>query len=266
MLSQFLTIGVLGGMGPEATNRLCARITQLTPASRDQDHIPVICYNNPRIPSRLEAAEQDGQPPLPELIRTARVLEAAGANFIVVPCNSAHTYYGDLQASVGIPIINIVDEVARFIRRELPEIREVGVMASAPTINNRLYDEALADHDITVSVPDEQQQQQVIQAIHGENGVKAGFINEPAKILTTIGAQIIDGGAQAIVVGCTEISVAFAQHPPAFQCIDSLDVLARVAVEKAIEGIYTDGKYSHHSSRRRRRVHSRLSRLEVQRR
>jgi aspartate racemase len=266
VLSEFLTIGVLGGMGPEATNRLCARITQLTPATRDQEHIPVICYNNPRIPSRLDAAAHEGQTPLPELIRTARVLEAAGANFIVLPCNSAHIYLAELQASVGIPIINIIDEVVRFIRRQLPEIREVGVMASTPTINNRLYHEALADHYIEIQVPNEEQQEQVIEAIHGKNGVKAGFIIEPARMLTSIGEHITANGAEAIVVGCTEISVAFAQHPPAFKYIDSLDVLARVAVEKATKGIYTDGKYSLHSSRRRRRVHSRLSGVEVQRR
>ena len=266
MLSEFLTIGVLGGMGPEATNRLCARITQLTPAARDQEHIPVICYNNPRIPSRLDAVVHDAHSPLPELIRTARVLEAAGANFLVLPCNSAHTYLAELQASVGIAIINMVDEVARAIRREMPEIREVGVMASTPTINNRLYHEALADQYIEINVPTEEQQEQVIEAIHGEHGVKAGFIIEPARILTTIGEQIMSTGAEAIVVGCTEISVAFAQHPPAFKCIDSLDVLARVAVEKATKGIYSDGKYPLHSSRRRRRVHSRLSGIEVQRR
>ena len=83
-MKKVLTIGILGGMGPEATNRLAELITLVTPAARDQDHIPVITYNNPRIPSRVEAIIHGGPSPAAELIRTAQVLERSGAGLLVM--------------------------------------------------------------------------------------------------------------------------------------------------------------------------------------
>ncbi len=129
-----LTIGVLGGMGPEATNRLCALITACTPATKDQDHIPVITYNNSLILERVGAVSGRTESPVPEIIRTARVLEKAGAEILLMPCNLAHHFIIEVQTSVNIPVLNMIEETVNFAVAHYPNLRNVGLLASTPTI------------------------------------------------------------------------------------------------------------------------------------
>ena len=111
-------IGILGGMGPEATVDLFREITRLTPAEKDQDHVPVLVYSNSKIPDRTTAMLEGGEDPMPALIESARVLERAGAGVLVIPCNTAHYYLPELQKKVGIPILNMIVETLReFVKR-----------------------------------------------------------------------------------------------------------------------------------------------------
>ena len=110
-----LTIGILGGMGPEATNLLCQEIVNLTPAQKDQEHIPFIVINNPQIPDRTQALLYNGESPIPSMLKSAKTIESAGADFIILPCNTAHNFIPNIQSKINIPFINMIEETAKLV-------------------------------------------------------------------------------------------------------------------------------------------------------
>ena len=237
-MTSVSTIGVLGGMGPEATNRLCALITALTPVAKDQDHIPVITYNNSLIPDRVGAADGLSESPLPEMVRTARVLERAGAGLLVMPCNLAHLFIEELQREIQIPILNMIEETTRFVIAQYPSLRRVGLLASAPTIRHRLYESSFDKHQRVVIVPEPAAQQAlVMEAIYGPRGIKRGHKDEPRALLTEAAQQLLNKGAELIIAGCTEVSLVLGDGQAAFDVVDPLEAVARVAVERARAGV-----------------------------
>ena len=109
------TVGILGGMGPEATVDLMQRVIDATPAIDDVDHIRMLVDNNPKVPSRIKALiDVTGKSPAPCMIDMARGLEKQGADFLVIPCNTAHHYYSDVAAAVDIPVINLIELTADY--------------------------------------------------------------------------------------------------------------------------------------------------------
>jgi aspartate racemase len=235
-MSKILTIGVLGGMGPEATNQLCALITANTAVSRDQDHIPVITYNNSRIPERVAAVRGDAGAldPVPEMSRTAQVLERAGAELLLMPCNLAHFFIADVQAGVRIPVLNMIEETVNYTVAKYPQCRRVGLLASTPTIQCGIYERAFRKHDKELLVPDAgEQEDKVMRAIYGSEGIKGGQKTVPRKLLTDAAESLIGRGAEVIIAGCTEVSLVLSPENPSFIVIDPLAIIARVAVAHA---------------------------------
>src|SRR5689334_7763772 len=106
---QERVLGVLGGMGPLASAQFMARLTLLTPAAHDQDHVPAVLWSDPRVPDRTAARLAGGADPLPWLLRGIRGLEAAGCGAIAIPCNTAHGWYEPMQAATRLPILHIVE-------------------------------------------------------------------------------------------------------------------------------------------------------------
>lgn len=235
-MSNFATIGILGGMGPEATNRVCSLITAATPATKDQDHIPVITYNNSRIPDRVSGLRGDGESPLPEMIRTAQVLEQAGADILLLPCNLAHAYLGDLRRAVRIPILDMIEETVKFIAANHPQCLRVGLLASTPTLEFGIYEEAFRSHDQVSLIlpPPDIQESKVMKAIYGAEGIKSGHKAGPHRLLIEAAHSLADQGAELIVAGCTEVSLLLNQQNSPLGVIDPLQVIARVAVEWAL--------------------------------
>jgi aspartate racemase len=113
-------IGILGGMGPEATLDFYRHIINLTPAVIDQDHIRVLIYSNAKIPDRTEAITADGDSPLFELIESAKLLERSGAGIIAMPCNAAHYFLPQMQKEISIPILDMIEETCRALRECRP--------------------------------------------------------------------------------------------------------------------------------------------------
>ncbi|HEX8423676.1 MAG TPA: amino acid racemase [Pyrinomonadaceae bacterium] len=235
-MSKILNIGVLGGMGPEATNQLCALITANTPVERDQDHIPVITYNNPRIPERVAAVRrlEGALSPVPEMSRTAQVLERAGASFLLLPCNLAHYFIAEVQASVRIPVLNMIEETVNFTVENYPQCRHVGILASTPTIECGLYDRAFRRHDRQLLVPDAvEQEEKVMKAIYGSEGIKCGHKTKPRNLLKDAAERLAERGAEVIIAGCTEVSLVLSAENSPFVVIDPLEIIARVAIAHA---------------------------------
>jgi len=228
------TIGILGGMGPEATLDCFAKIIKNTPAKKDQEHLRVIIDSNPKIPDRPAAIIGKGKSPVPALIHGCRCLQLAGADFIIIPCVTAHFFLEEIRREVKLPILSILDVVTETIVREYPQITNVGLLAITPTINSGLFQKRLAADNIQTLVPDEVGQSTVMAAVAD---IKK---TQPARSRAQITADLIataEGlalrGARGIVAGCTEIPLALKPEHLAVPCFDALTILARAAIFKA---------------------------------
>jgi aspartate racemase len=227
------TIGILGGMGPEATVYLFDLIVKKTRADKDGDHIPMIIMNNPEIPDRTAAIIGEGDSPLPLLNKTARDLEMAGADFLVMPCVTAHFYYPDIEKKISIPFIHMIRETVNHLVETLPELKIFGLLATTGTLQTRLFQQGLQKVKKEVIIPDPEKQKRVMEAIYGKEGIKAGFKESPGKILSQMAAHLEKNGAQAIIAGCTEIGLVI-EHldidPPK---IKPLHILASASIKMA---------------------------------
>jgi aspartate racemase len=219
-------VGVIGGMGPEATVDLMRRVIAKTQAEDDQDHVHLLVESNPKIPSRIaHLIEGTGVDPTPELIRIAQNLQRAGAQALAIPCNTAHGYADAIKRSVSIPMLDMValtvDEVAAR-----GKVRSVGLLASTAVINTKLFATALSAKGIEVVLPPRQEQvMALIKAVkRGDTGAK---MQESLGML----AAELAGKSDLLLVACSELSVIAAGIDAPF--VDSLDVLAQAVVDFA---------------------------------
>jgi len=223
-------------MGPEATNKLCHDIVNQTPANKDQDHIPMIVFNNPKIPDRTDSILYQGKNPLPELVATAINLESAGAGFIIMSCNTAHYFIKDIQAHINIPILNMIKETVNFVKKNYPDVKRVGLLATTGTIYSGLYADEFKASDIEVIVPSEKTQEEaVMEAIYGKKGIKAKYILTPRLILKEVAELLLSKGAEIIIMGCTEIALVLKQRKLGFVAIDPSKIIAKIAIKNALE-------------------------------
>ena len=224
-------IGILGGMGPEATIDLFYKIIKSTPAEKDQDHLRIIIDNNPKIPDRTTAILGKGEDPLPALQETARNLEKAGADFIIIPCNTAHYYISQIQESVNIPILNMIEETAKETQQRTPQIKKIGLLASMGTYKMEIYHQHFKKFNIEVISPEEKDKEEVMKVIYA---VKAGDLSEKGKKnIIQIAQKLIDKGVEAIITGCTEIPLILKEGDVPVPLIDPTKVLAEIAIQEA---------------------------------
>ena len=224
-------LGVLGGMGPLASAHFMVRLTELTPAARDQDHIPAILWSDPRVPDRTRSKLEGGVDPLPWLLRGVRGLRAAGCGAIAIPCNTAHGWHADLAAE-GLPILHIVEAAAAELARHLPaRTGTVGVMGTAATLRMRLYQDHLERAGWPCLVPtDAEMATLVTPAIRL---VKANRVAEAYAPLAAAAQSLVARGAGAIILGCTEIPLGIKAGPYTslgFPIVDTIDALALAAI------------------------------------
>ncbi len=224
-------IGILGGMGPEATIDLFYKIIKSTPAEKDQDHLRIIIDNNPKIPDRTAAILGKGEDPLPALQKSAQNLEKTGAGFIIISCNTAHYFLPLIQESVKIPILNMIEETAKEIQKRISPIQKVGLLASIGIYKTEIYHQQFKKFNIEVISPEEKDKEEVMKTIYA---VKAGNLSEEIKKnILTIAQRLVDKGAEAIIAGCTEIPLILKEGDLSVPLIDPTQILAKVAVQKA---------------------------------
>ena len=227
-------LGVLGGMGPLASAQFMARLTLLTPAARDQEHIPAVLWSDPRVPDRGAARAGTGPSPLPALVHGLRVLEAAGAGAVAIPCNTAHGWIDGMRAATSLPILHIVDAAAGDLRRQAIPPGPVAVLGTAATLAMRLYQDRLAPLGYPCMEPTaDEMARYVTPAIAAvkANDVSAGYA-PIAAVITALRSR----GAQAVVLGCTEIPLAVQAGPweaLGVPVIDTIDALARSSISWA---------------------------------
>ena len=199
-------IGILGGMGPLATVDLMRKLVELTPAMRDQDHVPVVVVSDPRVPDRVgPALGQPSASPLPAMQAGIAALERAGAECVAIACNTAHYWYDEMQSATRLPILHIVDAVAQELRDRVGT-GPVGLLATEATHATRLYHDRLAQHgfECLQSTADEQRSL-VNETI---TFVKRNQSDQAAPLLLQAIEQLRSRGARAVVLACTELPVA----------------------------------------------------------
>ncbi|MFC2768830.1 MAG: aspartate/glutamate racemase family protein [Mitsuokella sp.] len=223
------TIGIIGGMGPMATVDLMEKIIQETDAHEDQEHIPILVDNNTRIPDRTAAILGQGESPVPELLRSAKRLTEAGADFLIMGCNTAHYFLPAMLPHLTVPFLSIIDTAARFCQSQ--GFHKIGLLASAGTCKAGIYQKALQNAGISVLMPDREQESTIHSMIY--EGVKAGKENYDTAAVECALASIKADGAEAFLLGCTEIPVAVRMYHIKGNFIDATDVLAKEAIRLA---------------------------------
>ena len=231
------TIGILGGMGPEATLDCFGKIIKNTPAKTDLEHLRVVMDSNPGVPDRIAAILGDGESPVPALVAGCRVLEKAGADFIIIPCVTVHFFLSEIQAQTDLPVLSIIDAVAEAVRRKIPEARTVGLMGTIATIKAGLFQKRLAVENINTLLPDSGAQAKILDAIKDIKDIQSPRTrSEITTDLVEAARSLIDKkpqGARAILAGCTEIPLALDQEHLPVPYFDALAILARAAIRRA---------------------------------
>lgn len=224
-------LGVLGGMGPLASAHFMVRLTLLTPAGRDQDHIPTVLWSDPRVPDRTAAIAGTGPDPLPWLIRGIQGLRAAGCGAIVIPCNTAHGWFEPMVQAAGMPILHIVDAAAADLRRIRIAPGTIGLMGTAATLAMRLYQDRLVEQGWRMIEPEAAQMRHLVTP-----AIAAVKANRPADAyhpLIEVVNSLAARGAAAVVLGCTEIPLGVQAGPAGalrVPVVDTIDALARAAI------------------------------------
>lgn len=232
------TVGVLGGMGPEATMSFFKRVIELTVASSDQAHIPMLIDNNVLIPDRTAYLLGEGENPLMHILKSAMKLEMMGADLIVMPCNTAHYFYDDITKFVKTPFINMIDGVARHIKQNY-NATKVGLLATGGTYSSEIYSNIFKKYDISIVTPCGEVMKELMSII---SEIKKGNKAECCKDLKKIVLDLKEQGVEIVILGCTELSLLYGNltedeqiQKANINLIDPMDILARKVVVLASE-------------------------------
>jgi aspartate racemase len=225
-------VGILGGMGPEATADFYLKLVHATPATRDQEHLQVLIWSDPTIPDRTDALLTHGEDPTPALIAGARLLKAAGAQLLAVPCNTAHAFLAAVQAEVDIPIVHMIEETAKYVQRLSPTVQKVGLLSTTGTQKAGLYQSWLDREGISVITPAAGCQENLVMT--PIRAIKAGNTTVARPLFIQAAQGLIDAGAQAIIAGCTEVPVGLSADDLAVPFIDPADILAVTVVRSVL--------------------------------
>ena len=227
-------LGVLGGMGPLASAQFILRLTLLTPAESDQDHIPAVLWSDPRVPDRTQAMLAEGEDPLPWLLRGIAGLRRAGCSAIAIPCNTAHGWYEPMLTEAGCPILHIVDAAATELHRQHVVPGVIGVMGTAATLAMRLYQDRLGRLGWDCLVPSDEEMYCLVSPAIAL--VKANRVADSYAPLAEAVRNLTARGARAVVLGCTETPLGIQAGPwqtLGVPLIDTIDALARAAISWA---------------------------------
>jgi len=225
-------VGIIGGMGPDATVDFMSRVLRATPANSDQDHVRMVVEHNPGIPSRQLAMKGEGENPGPVIAAMAARLEAAGADFLVMPCNLAHAWQSDIRAATSIPFVSIVDESLLSALSRSDDQSAIGLMTTPGCFTSGLYQQALSDagRPAIVQTPDELSETMLlVERIKGGDQS-----NEVADGLKQLANRLVDRGAKVLIAACTEFPLVLTESMFNVAFVSSTDVLAKKTVALAL--------------------------------
>ena len=229
-------VGIMGGVGPEATNYFTSLLVKLRldNAKRDQDHIPYLVFNNPQIPDRTAHLVKGKQSPLPELLNTANVLKKAGSTFLVIPCNTCHPFAEEIEKTVGLIVLNMITLTVQNIIDNFGTNAKVGLLATDGTVKTQIYQNEFGriSNKIQMVLPTPKTQKNIMKAIYE---IKSTSVNSNnINLLLTATEELIQKGANVVILGCTEIPLALTKNKRLFPIVDPMEILAKAVIEKTL--------------------------------
>lgn len=222
-------LGVLGGMGPAASAEFIVRLIAQTPAKKDQEHIPFVLWNDPRVPDRSTSMRNGDDKPVPYLLEGIKGLKHAGCDLIVIPCNTAHFWFHELSKHAHI--IHIVDSIADALTDINVTNTTIGIMGTQATIELGLYQYRLNKLGWDCIVPTKEEMDTKVQP--AIDLIKGGNIFESQSLLVDVIHTLIDRGAKAIVLGCTELPLAIKiLNEEGIPIVNSIDSLVKSVINR----------------------------------
>lgn len=220
-------LGILGGLGPMSGIYFCEMLTQHTYAQKDSDHLNFLLSSRADTPDRssfiLGLSSED---PTPRMRSEAKRLEAAGAELLVIPCNTAHYFYSKVAEAVDIPILNIIEETAKLCAIE--KTKKVGVLATEGTISSGAYKDIFNSYGIEIAKLTNDEQNFITETIFDR--IKSG-LKPDTKRFIALCDKLFNNGCERIILGCTELSLIKKEHTLPNYVIDSLEVLCISALK-----------------------------------
>lgn len=223
-------VGVLGGMGPAATLDFLHKLLACTPATRDQEHVPVLVASIPQVPDRNAAFRGEGASPLAAMVASGQRLARGGAGLVVMPCNTAHLWFDALQASIGLPMLHLVDAALEEAVAKVGTGSPIGLLCTDASMAAGLYlnrapREGGALHWLLPTAAE-----MLDGVMPGIAAVKAGSRAAAREHLAPVAQALVQRGAKALVLGCTELPLALDEASAGVPLIDACEALARRAV------------------------------------
>ena len=220
-------IGVLGGMGPAATADLFNKFITFTKANCDQEHIPLIISSIPNIPDRTQALMHDGTSPLPLMQNYLHLLENAGAECIVIPCNTAHYWFSQLKENCHVEMLSIIETTMQEVINS--KKKNIGLLATNATVYMGLYQKKIEELGLKCLTPNKEDQQKVMESIYL---LKSGEVDKSECLMKEIAAHLFEQGAEIIVLGCTEVPVILKREINKYKekYIDSTSTLVNAGI------------------------------------
>lgn len=220
-------VGILGGMGPLATVDFMRKMLQATPATIDQEHVPVVVSSIPQVPDRTEAFRGEGVSPLEAMIASGRRLAHAGAGLVVMPCNTAHIWFDDVQRAIALPMLHLVDAAIEDALAASGRSQRIGLLATDATLASGLYVNRKAG-GVQWLLPTASEMLEFVMP--GIAAVKASQLRHGTELLETAARALARRGATALILGCTEIPLVLDQENSPLPVIDATAALAARAV------------------------------------
>lgn len=222
-----MSLGVIGGLGPMATAYFMKLVVSMTKAERDQDHLEMIVYNCPQIPDRTDyILGKSKESPLPRIIELGQRLNRQGVSCIAIPCITAHYFHKEIEAGSGVRVLRGISETVSLLKNA--GVSSVGLMATDGTVSSRIFQNEAEAQGMKIVLPSEQKQKLVMSLIYDD--VKTGRKPDMEKFRQVKEHLICEGGAQVVVLGCTELSVIKQDYELGEGICDCMEVLARTAV------------------------------------
>ncbi len=226
-LNSHQKLGILGGMGPQATLDFYQQVLNHTAADTDQQNIETVILSDTQMPDRTAAIlSGDHEEILARLYRDAKQLEDLGCSAIAVPCNTSHYFLPTVQRDISIPIIHMIDETAKYLAEQ--GRTRPAILATDGTLKTALYQTACEKFGLTAVVPTGDVQRQVMSIIYDE--IKAGRHGVDEEFVP-IHQWVEESGCDCAILACTELSTFAIYHPLPPLYVDAMDILARRAVE-----------------------------------
>lgn len=222
-----MTLGVIGGLGPMATAYFMQLVIKMTDANLDQEHLEMIIYNCPAIPDRTQyILGNNSESPLPKMIEVGKKLKDQSVDYIAIPCITAHYFHKELEEGIGVDIIHGIRETAELLKAS--DVKKVGILATDGTVNSKIFQDEIERLGIKAVVPKTDMQSKVMSLIYDD--VKKGNKPDLNSFFEIKKYMLEEEKVEAIILGCTELSVIKRDYDLGDGVLDAMEVLASKAV------------------------------------